>query len=338
MAQLILVGTCGWSRLYEFLSPSQREGRSILDAYAQLFPVAEVNSSFYKFHRPSTYRGWRRSVPEEFEFTIKCHRSITHEELMRPTEKALEGMERMYEAAEACTAYILLLQTPASLRPSEEAFEGVESFFKAVSREGFQLAWETRGPSWEEPEARSRLEGLLERFEVVHVTDPLKLRLAWVGDAAYFRLHGLPGYNLKYSYTNAQMEELHRQLEALDTERVYVFFNNYAMYRDAYRFRRLLTEGALPPSPFGPSSLSWALRGFDEWPASREALRERCGRWRCWVEPSKSIPLEHILRHIEDRVYHSVEALMEEVRELWSGLGYPSAREVEGSSMKVLGA
>ena len=330
---LILVGTCGWSRLYEFLSPSEREGRSILEAYAELFPVAEVNSSFYKFHRPSTYRSWRRSVPEGFEFTIKCHRSITHEEMLKPTERALEAMDRMYEAAEACDARILLLQTPASLRPSEEAFRDVEAFFDAVSREGFQLVWETRGSAWEEPEARDRLRGLLDRFGVVHVTDPLKLMPASVSDVAYFRLHGLPGYNLRYSYRNAELLELHRRLEALDVERVYVFFNNYAMYRDAYRFSVLLREGEPPPSPFGPDAVSWALRGFDDWPSSRDALMERCGRWRCWVEPSKAVPLERILRHLDEGTSGCVEELVEAVEGIWDKLGYPSAEEVEAEAL-----
>jgi len=333
---LILVGTCGWSRLYEFLSPSEREGRSILEAYAELFPVAEVNSSFYKFHKPSTYRGWRRSVPEGFEFTIKCHRSITHEEMMRPTERALEAMDRMYEAAEACDAQILLLQTPASLKPSEEVFSDVEAFFDAVSREGFQLVWETRGSAWEKPEARSRLRAILERFGVVHVTDPLKLMPVVVGDIAYFRLHGLPGYNLKYSYRNAELLELHRRLEALDVGRIYVFFNNYAMYRDAYRLSILLREGELPPSPFGPESISWALRGFDSWPASKDELLQRCGRWRCWVEPSRAVPLEHILRHLENRTYSSAKELVEEAEGVWRELDYPSAEEVEEFPLKTL--
>ncbi|KYH37812.1 MAG: hypothetical protein AYL28_004940 [Candidatus Bathyarchaeota archaeon B23] len=329
---MILVGTCGWSRLYEFLSPKEREGRPLLEAYAKLFPVAEVNSSFYRFHRPSTYRGWRHCVPEKFEFTIKCHRSITHEELLKPTERALEAMERMYEAAEACNAWLLLLQTPTSLRPSEEAFRGAEAFFEEVSREAFQLAWETRGSAWEEAGARRRLSSLLERFDLIHVTDPLKLMSASLGETAYFRLHGLTVYNLRYSYTNAQLLELRRRLEALEAKRIYVFFNNYAMYRDAYRFLKLLREGEPPPSPFGPASLYWALRGFDDWPASRETLLERCGRWRCWVKPSKAVPLERILRHLSEGTYGGVEELVEEAVRLWGKLGYPSADEVEAEA------
>jgi len=113
--------------------------------------------------------------------------SIAHEEMLKPTEKALEAMERMCEAAEACGARILLLQTPASLKPSEEAFRDVEAFLEAASRDGFQLAWETRGSAWKEPEARNRLRELLNRFGLIYVTDPLKLMPASVGEVAYFR-------------------------------------------------------------------------------------------------------------------------------------------------------
>ncbi len=255
---------------------------------------------------------------------------------MRPTERALEAMGRMYEAAEACDARILLLQTPASLKPSKEVFRAVNDFFEAVSRKDLQLVWETRGSAWEKPDARIQLRDLLERFGIVHVTDPLKLMPVVIGDVAYFRLHGLPGYNLRYSYTNAELQELHRRLEVLDAERIYVFFNNYAMYRDAYRFSILLREGELPPSPFGPESISWALRGFDGWPASRDELLQRCGRWRCWVKPSKAVPLEHILRHLKNRTYSSVKELVEEAEGVWRELDYPSAEEVEESSLKTL--
>ena len=329
---MILVGTCGWSRLYEFLPPSKRRGRTNLEAYSDLFSVVEVNSSFYRFHKVETYCKWRRSVPEGFEFTVKCHRSITHDWALRPTDEGRDNMSRMFEAACACGARVLLLQTPASLEACPEALDMAAAFFERMSNASVRLAWETRGASWETEEAGSALREVLERFDVVHVTDPMKIDPVWFGDFAYFRLHGLPGYNLRYSYTNRQLEELQRRLKRFEgVERVYVFFNNYAMYRDAYRFQRLLDEGRLPPTPFGSSSVSWALRAFDDWPANKDDLLSRCSRWRCWVTPDRSVPLGEVLRHFEERVYKGLEDIEQESRYIWGRTGFPEGGEIEGT-------
>jgi len=159
----------------------------------------------------------------------------------------------------------------------------------------------------------------------------MKLDPLQVSEVVYFRLHGLPGYNLRYSYTNSQLEELQRRLKRFeDAERVYVFFNNYAMYRDALRFQQLLVEGHLPPTPFGSGSVSSALRAFDGWPAGRDELLERCGRWRCWVAPNRNIPIREVLKYFDERIYGSPEDAELEARRIWRQGGFPEESEVEG--------
>jgi uncharacterized protein YecE (DUF72 family) len=313
---VMLVGTCGWSRLYEFL-PRSRLRLGDLEAYSDLFRVVEVNSSFYEFHRDETYRRWRGRVPEGFEFTIKCHRSITHEALLRPTAEALRGMEEMKDAARACGAHILLLQTPAELKAGGEALDSLNAFFEKTADGEVQLAWEPRGGSWRSDEGLEILREVVERFKIIHVVDPLKDSPISRGETAYFRLHGLPGYNLEYSYTDGDLETLRERVEPYMGLRTYILFNNYAMYRDAYRFKMLLEEGRLPPSPFGPRSILWALQPFEEWPASKRVLLERCGRWRCWVAPDRRVPLGDILKHFDDRVYRSVEEALAEAERIW---------------------
>jgi len=61
----VRIGTAGWSipaqQADDFLGIGTQ-----LERYAQRFPAAEINSSFYRPHRPSTYERWARSVPEGF--------------------------------------------------------------------------------------------------------------------------------------------------------------------------------------------------------------------------------------------------------------------------------
>ncbi|WP_155518861.1 DUF72 domain-containing protein, partial [Xanthomonas euvesicatoria] len=68
-------GCAGWS-----IPAADRaqfgEGASVLQRYATRFDAVEINSSFYRPHRASTYARWADSVPEDFRFSVKLPRSI----------------------------------------------------------------------------------------------------------------------------------------------------------------------------------------------------------------------------------------------------------------------
>jgi len=51
---------------------------SHLARYAARLRVVEVNSTFYRSHRPQTYQRWASTVPEEFHFALKMPKLITH--------------------------------------------------------------------------------------------------------------------------------------------------------------------------------------------------------------------------------------------------------------------
>lgn len=76
----VKIGTGVWSRFYQTVPPSERKRKGALQTYARHFLVVEINSSFYNFHKVDTYEKWRRETPLIFEFTLKCHQSISHEE------------------------------------------------------------------------------------------------------------------------------------------------------------------------------------------------------------------------------------------------------------------
>ncbi|MEA2090156.1 MAG: DUF72 domain-containing protein, partial [Thermoproteota archaeon] len=171
----VKIGTCGWSRFYQIVPPSERKGKGGLQTYAEHFSVVEINSSFYNLHKVDTYKKWRRETPPNFEFTLKCHQSISHKERLKPTNHALEIMKNMVERAKACGAEILLIQTPGSLRAEERVFQDADKFFEKVETDGLSLAWETRGESWKGEDAQRRLAKLLEKHGITHITDPFKL-------------------------------------------------------------------------------------------------------------------------------------------------------------------
>ncbi|MGI8931695.1 MAG: DUF72 domain-containing protein, partial [Sphingomicrobium sp.] len=49
-----------------------------LERYADRFTAVEINSSFHRAHRENTWARWRDSVPEQFKFSVKIPKEITH--------------------------------------------------------------------------------------------------------------------------------------------------------------------------------------------------------------------------------------------------------------------
>jgi uncharacterized protein YecE (DUF72 family) len=185
----IRVGCAGWSIPREHADRFPEEG-SHLARYAGRFPAVEINSSFYKPHRPVTYARWAASVPVDFRFSVKLPKLATHGRRLVDTDDVLEaflaGATQLGDKLGP-----LLVQLPPSLTFSACV---AERFF-ALLRGRFDgaLALEPRHPTWFEPEAGE----LVTSYRVARVAaDPAVVPAAaepggWDG-LVYYRLHGSP--------------------------------------------------------------------------------------------------------------------------------------------------
>ena len=54
------------------------------------FDGVEINSSFYRPHRLSTYQRWADDVPDHFRFAVKMPKTITHEGRLRDVAEPLQ--------------------------------------------------------------------------------------------------------------------------------------------------------------------------------------------------------------------------------------------------------
>jgi uncharacterized protein YecE (DUF72 family) len=183
------VGTAGWSIASAFADVFPAEG-SALERYAAHFPCAEINSSFHRSHRASTYARWEAAVPQGFRFSAKLPKTITHQQKLVDCCDLLDAFVAEIAPLGAKLA-LILVQLPPSL-----AFdEGVaDTFFAALrSRFAIALACEPRHASWFEPAA----DALLGKHQIARVAaDPALIEAAarsggWRG-LSYYRLHGSP--------------------------------------------------------------------------------------------------------------------------------------------------
>jgi uncharacterized protein YecE (DUF72 family) len=188
-ARTLRIGTAGWSIAQPFRGRFPNSG-SALERYAAQFDAVEINSSFYRPHRPQTYLRWAASVPGDFRFAMKFPKLITHERRLHdvgdPLDRFLAEVGSLGEKLGP-----LLLQLPPSL-----AFDAaVAGDFLALLRARFggSVVCEPRHATWFTPEA----ETFLGEAHVARVAaDPSRFVQAaapggWPG-LAYYRLHGSP--------------------------------------------------------------------------------------------------------------------------------------------------
>lgn len=185
----VRVGCAGWA-LPKVLAGLFPAGGTHLARYAGRLPAAEINSSFYKPHKPATYAKWAASVPADFRFAVKVPREATHARRLADAEGVLD---RFLPEAAALEAKLgpLLVQLPPGL-----AFDAAvaEPFFAALrGRFDGDVVVESRHPSWFQATAeRLMVNSRLSRVAAdPAVVDAAGLPGGW-GGLVYYRLHGSP--------------------------------------------------------------------------------------------------------------------------------------------------
>ncbi|WP_225412576.1 DUF72 domain-containing protein [Stigmatella hybrida] len=217
-------GCAGWSLSSAVTEHFPTVGTH-LERYARVFPAVEINSSFYRPHKPATYARWRDSVPETFRFSVKVPKTITHELRLRDAREPLERFLREVGSLGEKLG-CLLVQLPPSLRHEPEAAR--ELFGALRERTPVAIVCEPRHPTWFTDEAWQ----LLAEFQVAYVrADPPAVHAPPPpdGQVVYYRLHGSP--KIYYSeYSEPYLEALATSISAHERagRRVWCIFDNTA--------------------------------------------------------------------------------------------------------------
>lgn len=238
----IKVGACGWNYLSpeRFLKPTGKE--SLLESYAKLFDLVEVNSTFYRLPRKTTPAKWRNEVDKlnkNFEFTLKVPKVITHTHKFSP--EADWAFESIKEIGRVLRSKILLFQTSAYFTPSKENIKKLRDFFKRNKREDFTLVLEVR---WADKWTREIVFPLFEELELEQCVDPLRQDWLYNKRITYFRLHGFGSSMYNYAFTYEEIERIKKiaEHESNSGKEVYILFNNANCYEDGLKLKSILVN------------------------------------------------------------------------------------------------
>jgi len=210
--------------------PPAYQLKSRLHYYSTLFNTIEVNSCFYKTPLCSTYQKWANDVPDDFQFTLKLSRDITH---VKELKADLACMNIFLEAATGIGVKkgCLLIQFPAKINIAH--FNQVENILSELSlldrEQQWRIAIEFRNESWYIGETRE----LLDEYNASMVMhDFPKGKICTTNNNAnfvYMRFHGPTG-NYRDSYSDQALQEKAQVIDewANSGIDVYAYFNNTA--------------------------------------------------------------------------------------------------------------
>jgi len=236
------IGTSGWSYDHweNVLYRPGLPARDRLAAYVERFDTVELNASFYRWPRDTTFAGWRRRLPAGFRLSVKAPRGLTHAKKLYAPEVWIERIARCWHELGDKRA-VLVVQLPPGMPRDDARLD----FFLGALPGWIRVTVEFRHPSWHVEEVLR----LLERHGAAYCVMSgagLPCILRATTDFVYLRLHG-PDHDALYggSYSDADLAwwaDRIREWEA-DGREVYAYFNNDGggnAVRDAESLRRLL--------------------------------------------------------------------------------------------------
>jgi uncharacterized protein YecE (DUF72 family) len=241
----ILVGTSGYA-YSEWVDagfyPPGTGTAGMLPHYARIFPVTEINYTWYQMPKAPAVDRMRRRVPEGFRFAAKLSRTLTHE--VDPNDwptQAVRYREGIAPLVQSGQLLAVLVQLPPFFRRNPDNRRYLAQLLDALA--GLPLAVEFRHASW----ANDRVFAALEARQVALVcVDVPKLpdlfpplAVTTCPHLFYIRFHGRNAKGWRsgsmqkqfdYDYSDAELaqwSQTHIPQMARSSQTGIIFFNNH---------------------------------------------------------------------------------------------------------------
>lgn len=197
----LYLGSAGWS--YDdwdgVFYPSGTGSRDRLVHYATKFRTVEIDSTFYGIPAMRTVQNWYQRTPDDFVFSAKFPRSVTHEaRLVNCADDTYRFIETMSELGDKLGP--LLLQLPPSF--AADRMPDLAGFLEGLP-DGLMYAVEVRHPSW----LNEEFAALLKRWSVaICMPSAGRLEHFWRVTSRFVYIRWLGRHNAVERYDRAQID------------------------------------------------------------------------------------------------------------------------------------
>ena len=220
----IYVGTSGWS--YEWNLGKSLEwytNNSELNAI-------ELNMSYYRFPYPNMVKSWSKKG-SDLVWIIKANRLITHlKKLNKESYSIFERFKKIFLPLEESIHYYLL-QFPSRFTDLNK----VEKFIDNCGNEKLAVEFRNTSMFTNEIIRWAKKQGVL----LVSIDAPKLPIKIMSNDIIYERIHGRTDW-YSYNYKDEELLEIKKRIMDPKPKKIYVFFNNDHMLKNAMRMYELL--------------------------------------------------------------------------------------------------
>jgi uncharacterized protein YecE (DUF72 family) len=188
--------------------------------YSRKFNSLELNTTFYRFPTKQSLSKWYKDSPEDFIFSVKAPKLITHMKKFNDCEQLLKDLYKACHDGLHNKLGCILFQFPPSMEYSKEKLDLI---LKNLNY-SFTNVLEFRHKSWWTAKVYDKLnkKGII-FCSVDHPKLPKTIKI--FARMAYVRLHGSPV--MFYSeYSQAYLKKLYSKIRNCKTACIY--FNNTA--------------------------------------------------------------------------------------------------------------
>ncbi len=236
---MILIGTSGWNYQHwkgKFY-PEKLSQRKWLEYFTTQFKTVELNSSFYHIPKESVTKSWFSRTPQDFYFSIKVSRLVSHVHKLKECEEILKWFFTSCAPLSGKIA-VYLIQLPPSFCPDTTV---LEDFFSQLISSAKRYA---------QPESKSNriklrfsieirnekceietLEPILRKYNIALCLHDYSREFNYTSyttaDFTYIRFHG---YRKRYgnSYPQDILQEWANRIKQWDKADmdVFAYFNN----------------------------------------------------------------------------------------------------------------
>jgi uncharacterized protein YecE (DUF72 family) len=215
------VGTSGWQYRHwrnVFYPPGLRS-QDWLQFYVRHFETLELNVTFYREVKASTYERWHESVPASFLFSAKMSRFITHIKRLNVESQSIRRfIDRVTILSDRLG--VILIQLPPSLKYDRDV---VLRFFDLLDAP-LRYAIEARNNTFVCDDFFTILAGRNIAWCISESAGRYPYAEAITADFVYLRLHGREELYAS-SYTDDELRELAGKIRAWGKE-AFVYFDN----------------------------------------------------------------------------------------------------------------
>jgi uncharacterized protein YecE (DUF72 family) len=297
-----LIGTGGWAY---FKVPD----KSSLKAYSEVFNFVEVNYTFYNYPHARMVEGWRKTVPQDFTFSVRCHQDLTHRIGLKPIDEAYRVLGQMVTYCRLLDSPFLVLETPVSYVLDRSAVSCARDFLGSINLHGVKLVWEIRAP------LTGQATDLMKDFNVIQCVDISKEKPPDWSDIGYTRLFGKGKHNI-YQFADEELQEIDKNASETKAKLVALSYHGSRMHTDALRFKQYkITSTFLPVTAYtGVDSASAVLSEDAVFPSTKRSLINDQGWKVVDLTAEKRVHLSDLLSKIPEKTYSSLEEVIGSIK------------------------